>query len=241
MAVEQKDKKKRVCTLEEAHRCIHELEELCTKLKYAENLIVAQRDLAVELSATHNLIDGLRLCVDAAIKVSGLDSGGAYLIDEDTENLNLAYHAGLGADFVSGVSHFNANTHNADLILKGKPIYATYKKIMNELSDYERNENLHAIAVIPILHENRVIASVNIASHSIDEVPLYTRNSLEIIAGQMGNAIARLKAEEELELSENKYRDLVENTKDIIYVLDSAGRIASVNKAVKDLLGYEPE
>jgi len=47
--------------------------------------------------------------------------------------------------------------------------------------------------------------------------------------------------ENKLQESEEKYRGLVENTTDIIYSVDMAGNITSVNKASKAMLGLEPE
>lgn len=45
----------------------------------------------------------------------------------------------------------------------------------------------------------------------------------------------------ELQELEGRYRELCENMNDIIYSLDSAGNIIIINKAVKTMLGYEPE
>lgn len=45
----------------------------------------------------------------------------------------------------------------------------------------------------------------------------------------------------ELALSEEKYRSLVDNVPDIIYQLDSSGRIASLNEAGLKLLGYDKD
>lgn len=52
---------------------------------------------------------------------------------------------------------------------------------------------------------------------------------------------ARKYAEEALRASEQKYRNLVETVHDVIWSIDTTGRLTFVNRAVKRLLGYEPE
>ena len=59
-------------------------------------------------------------------------------------------------------------------------------------------EGLRAVAIIPVIHQDRVIASINVASHQHEEVPATTRAALETLAAQVGSAIARVQAEEAL-------------------------------------------
>ena len=59
-------------------------------------------------------------------------------------------------------------------------------------------EGLRSVAIIPVIHQDRVIASINVASHHYEEVPATARAALETLAAQVGSAIARVQAEEAL-------------------------------------------
>ena len=52
-----------------------------TPMDQVENLLSTQCDLAIRLNTVTRLDEGLRLCLETAIKVSEMDCGGIYLID----------------------------------------------------------------------------------------------------------------------------------------------------------------
>ena len=66
-----------------------------------EAIIRLQRDLALTLSGKMGLHETLRLCVETAIGISGLDSGGVYVVDPASGDLDLAYHQGLSPEFAA--------------------------------------------------------------------------------------------------------------------------------------------
>jgi PAS domain S-box-containing protein len=167
-----------------------------TERKRNEELTRVQRDLAIALDSTKNFEEGLKLCLDAALEASGLDAGGVYIV-EDSGDLKLIVHEGLSKEFAEHASRMPARSPSTELVKKGKPIYAQHKKLGIKLDPIKEGEGLKAIAVIPIIHENKVIGCLNLASHTMEEVPEFSRNALEIIAGQSGAAISLLKSEQE--------------------------------------------
>jgi len=211
---------------------VAELETIQKRSKDIEKIITVQRNLALACNETHDLEKGLKLCLEAAIKVSGLDCGGVYLIDENTGDMNMVFHSGLPADFVKSATYFNAQSPNTKLVMKGKPVYSKHHELGVPLSKARSKEKLLAIAVIPIKHEGNVIACLNAASHTLEEVPEHARNSLETIANQIGSSIAHLKTEEALKDSEKKWSSLIKHSKDIITIIDSEGTIQQLNRAI---------
>ncbi|UCE26940.1 MAG: PAS domain S-box protein [Candidatus Coatesbacteria bacterium] len=209
--------------------------------KRAEDLSRIQHGLSEALNVTSNLNDALALCTEAAIQAGGMDSGGVYLVDEENGDLNLVYSKGLLSDFVKSASHYSADSPSARLIKAGKPVYSVHQELGVPLDEPRRNEGLRAIAVLPIFYEGKIIACMNVASHVTDEVPISARNALETIAAQIGGVFTRIRVQEALKESEDKYRNLVETVEEGIGIIDVAENLTFVNKAFAEALGYTVE
>jgi|GEM_PF-3503855 len=177
-------------------RFVHVLRDI-TEQKRAEGLSQAQRDLGVALAATRGLDATARLCLETAIRVAGMDSGGIYLVD-GAGAMDLVFHQGLSADFVAQVIHMAADSPSAQLVRAGQPLYSVYEHRHTPLDDIRNTEGLRTLAVVPILHEGRVTACLNVSSHTLDRVPEPRRAALESVAHLIGSAISRAQAEEAL-------------------------------------------
>jgi PAS domain S-box-containing protein len=172
--------------------------EEITERKQAETMLQAQRDLGLALTAAYELDETLRICLDVAIRSSGLDCGGIYLVDDGSGDLHLAHHRGLPSGFIASASHFGADSANARIVLAGKPLYTRHPEMGVPLDKVRQREGLGAIAILPVPYAGQIIACLNVASHTLDQVPEFARTTLEAIASQIGNAIARAQAEEQI-------------------------------------------
>ncbi len=168
-----------------------------TERRQAESLALAQRDLAVKLSQMIELDEAMGLCLSSALTVSDMECGGIYLADPRSGDLHMVAHTGLSPEFAASVGDYRRDSPNGELVHGGKPIYGLHDTMRLELDDIRRREGLRALGVIPIRHEGRVIACLNVSSRHMGEVPFYARAALETIAAQTGMAISRLRSERE--------------------------------------------
>jgi PAS domain S-box-containing protein len=166
--------------------------------RHTEEIIRLQRDLALTLGGKAQLQEALRLCVETAITISGLDSGGLYLVDPASGDLDLAYHQGFSPDFVRQGAYYEADDLTTYLVMAGRPVYARLQDLPGLMDEEGLKEGLRSVAIIPVIHQDRVIASIHVASHQYEAVPATARAALETLASQVGSAIARVQAEEDL-------------------------------------------
>jgi PAS domain S-box-containing protein len=204
----------------------------------AEEMLRIQRDLALALCATTDLQDTLRLCLQAAIRLSGLDSGCVYLADKSSGAFDLTCHEGLGDSFVESIARYEGDSANVRRVMTGKPIYTRYQELGVHMDEPRLREGLRAIAVVPVQHGGEIIACLCITSHTLDDIPSDSRSALEAVAGQVGNAVARSRGDESLRESEERFRRLSEATLGGIIIHDH-GLILDANPQVAAMLGYE--
>lgn len=183
-----------------------------TARRQAEVLIEIQRDLSTQLSSTSNLEDALNYVLDAACRIEGIDCGGVYFVDPQTGALDLAAHGGLSPAFIAQTAHYEADSANAHLVMAGRPVFGYLPDLKRaEAASGLDDEGIRALAIMPVAHEKRVIACLNLASHTTDVVSADTRRALEAIAAQISGTLARLRAEADLEQSRRRLEDLNQN------------------------------
>jgi len=86
--------------------------------------------------------------------------------------------------------------------------------------------------IVPIMEKDQVIGTLTIIEDVSERV---------LREGELQNHIQRLKkTEETLRRSEAYYRSLIENTSDIITVIDSEGLVCFASPSVERVLGYSP-
>jgi GAF domain-containing protein len=165
----------------------------------AQELLQIQYELSLALSATSSLKEAVQICLDTAIRSSGMDSGGVYLVDDKSGEIQLICHQGLSEEFIAATSHYSADSENARIIRENKFIYSEHQELGVNMDLIRKVEDLKALAVLPVSHKGEAIACLNVGSHTQSAISEYSRIVLESIAAQIGDAIARIKARIKME------------------------------------------
>lgn len=203
-----------------------------------------QRALSVSLAETDDLAEGLNLCLEACMQISGMDCGGIYLFNDTSGALELIVHQGFKKKFVKDLMVYDKDSENVALVLKGKPLFIQFKNLNLTAIKEQKSEILHAFATIPLFDKSKVIGCINIASHNFDEISDISRIGVETIAAQVGIVIARLKAKRQLQESEEHFRSLMQSAEHFaIYRLVASTidphklEVVFVSPSIKEIMG----
>lgn len=210
--------------------------------KRSEEIQAKQREISNSLAATSNLTEALSVVLNVTSKMDIVDSGSIYIVNKDSRFLDLINTKNLPKKVAKELAYFSTNSPFTQAILSGKSVYIESVDQMTQNID-ERliQEGILAIAIIPIVSEGKIVAAIFLASHKSVHIPINTRNALEIIASQIGGSISRIRAEDALRESDERYRTFVQNFQGIAYRSKPDWKPVFLHGAIKEITGYTGE
>lgn len=204
----------------------------------AETLLKLQRDLAYELTAQGSFMETLGRILIAGCRIDDIDCGGIYLVDAARRELELVCHRGLSPAFVESQSRFTAKARQTALILNGRALYFNAGQITAMGMTAVWQEGIRALAVVPVRHDEHVVAVLNLASRTVDEIDENIRSVIETIAAQIGPTVARVQAESAVLASERNFQSLFSSIEDFLFISDQTGLLVHMNPVAERRLGY---
>ncbi|MCX9084982.1 MAG: PAS domain S-box protein [Candidatus Methanoperedens sp.] len=209
-----------------------------TQRKQMELILKIQKEIASSLGVSTNVDKKLDIILNAISNIDGIDSGGIYISDPLTGDLILRAHYGFSSKFISAVATYKPDTAQWKLIQEGRPVYINHSEDRIKNSPFILEEGVRGIAVIPLNQNRSLLGSINVASHSLDEIPENTRTILETVAGQLTEVLIRISAETELKDTKNYLDTIIKSSKDSIFVVNEQGRFEFGNESFFNLSGY---
>jgi PAS domain S-box-containing protein len=204
-----------------------------------KRIIQSELDLALKLSASNSFAETIQHCLQTAIKISGMDSGSVYLLNERENSLTLFKSQGVSDEVAMALDTFRQHDPEYQLMTSGKALYndqmpPTCEHLINSL----QHEGVKAFAILPVINKNRTIATFNVASHTINQVPEFARKALDTVTSHIGAAIMQAEHEERLSAVNHNLETLFESIDDMLFILAKDGTIVHANTATLKALGY---
>ncbi|MFW5987684.1 MAG: PAS domain-containing protein [Methanohalophilus sp.] len=213
-----------------------------TERKHANDFMHLQYDLDSVLSSATSNRETFNRLLDLALRITPIDSGALYLVDDKTGNLDLVAHHGLSEQFVDSTSHYERNSVQTRLVMSGQAVYKHHSELSAITSGKNlQYEGLHGTAIIPIRYHNEIIAALYLSSHSEYEIPDKSRHDLETIAKQIGEVLSNMHKEASVQKEINDLQILIDNVKEGIVVTDKKGALLYTNKILERWIRYSAD
>jgi PAS domain S-box-containing protein len=204
--------------------------------------------LARKLSGASVPLEAAKIIADTADELFGWDSCNINLYDADRDLLQPVLRIdtidGRRADVISLAAEHKPTARSrrlieqsAGLTLREEP--CAFDEDSVPFGDTTRPSA--AIMDVLIRHAAEIIGTLSLQSYTPRSYDQDALNNLQALAEHCGEALNRIRAEQALRESEERYRDLIENSQDLFCTHDLDGRLLSANRAVEKLLGYTPE
>jgi PAS domain S-box-containing protein len=237
---------------DEAGRLLHIASVILdiTERKLAEETLKRQArqerlraEVGAALAGGGTLPDILQWCVEAM--VGHLDAAFAriWILDEDESVLELQASGGMYTHTDGFHGRVPVGSFKIGLIAQERQPRLTNDVLSDPRvhdKEWAQRESMVAFAGYPLIVEGRVVGVM--ALFARQELAEDTIEALASVADVIAQGIQRKRAEVELTESRERYRAVVEQATDGIYILDTEnGRIVETNPALEAMLGYTAE
>jgi PAS domain S-box-containing protein len=212
--------------------------------------------LRVHLRALTGMIKGLSrpLDLDQLFRAAQIETARAVeaqtfvlaLYDEATRTVEVVRQVDCGVELAGGTFPIGTGltsqvirTHQPQLIrrwsVEGPPVQVQYASDTPGLPE-------SAVAV-PLLFGDQVLGVISVYSYAPDAFDEDDLFAVELIAGQVAIAIARLRHSDRLDLQDQRRTSeseaIFSNMVDALLVVDAEGRLVRLNRAARELLCFE--
>ncbi len=215
-----------------------------TQAKRAERFRAAAASLSHGLSGVSSHLEAAILIINVADELIGWDSCSLQLYDTESDLI----HTVLAIDTIEGERKIvtqpgsrhpsskcrSVIENGQDLLLRVPPF--NFEDDASPFGDTERPSA--SFMAVPIRYGENVVSVLFIHSYQQQAYDETSLKDLQSLADLCGEAINRIRAEQSLSESEEKFRQVAENIEDVIWVLDTdKKKVLYVNPSFQRIWG----
>jgi two-component system cell cycle sensor histidine kinase/response regulator CckA len=230
--------------LREKYDHIHQLNQ---DLQRKVDQLITLQESSTAILSTLKLERLLELILKRLLDVAHLDRAGIFLFDEDKDSLILIHAVGVEPDTFSNLKGYQIPLGKKDNIIarvareKRSVLVKDVGKIfLNPQNPLLLRLKPKAFVLVPMTVRGRLIGiMLGDNQNDRDFVTEIDESFLTSFANQIAMTLENANLYKKLEDSERKYREIVENVNEGIWILDENGTIKFSNCYLGEMLGYE--
>lgn len=230
--------------LREKYNQIYQLNQ---DLQRKVDQLTTLQESGTAILSTLKLEELLDMILKRLLEVAHLDRAGIFLFDEDKDSLILIHAVGVEPDTLSDLKDYQIPLAKKDNIIartareKRSVLVKDVDKIfLNPQNPLLLRLKPKAFVLVPMTVRGRLIGiMLGDNQNDRDLVTEFDKDFLTSFANQIAMALENANLYRKLEDSERKYREIVENVNEGIWILDGNGTIRFSNCHLGEMLGYE--
>ena len=213
------------------------------ELQERAKLAKLEADVGKALTQGRRLAEMLRLCGEAIVRQLDVAFARIWTLNEREQMLELQASAGLYTHLNGPHGRVPVGQFKIGLIAQERKPHLTNQVVGDpRIGDQEwaKREGMVAFAGYPLLVEDRLVGvCAMFARHILPDTIL---QALASISNNIAVGIERHRSAEALRVSQRKFQDLFESSRDALLILESPGwRFTSANPACLNMFGAENE
>ena len=224
-----------------------EIHRLNIQLKEKIDQLICLQETSTATLSVLNLEKLLQVTLRLLINSARLDRAGILLLDEQGEVLELTYAAGIDPMLFERVKGYQIPISKVDNVIArvamtGIPVVIqdVARSKLNVKNPLIKQFKPKAIILAPLTVRGKVIG-VLLADrvHWDATITEGDREFIVSFANQIAIALENAILYRKLEISERKYRGIIENAHEGIWIIDDKGMVKFVNRRMREITGHE--
>jgi PAS domain S-box-containing protein len=224
-----------------------EIHRLNIQLKEKIDQLICLQETSTAALSVLNLEKLLQVTLRLLTNSAKLDRAGILLLDEQAEALELCYAVGIDKELFERVRNYRIPISKVDNVIArvamtGIPVVIqdVNRSKLNMNNPLIQEFKPKAFILAPLTVRGKVIG-VLLADRMHQDAVISDgdREFIVSFANQIAIALENAILYRKLEISERKYRELVENAHEGIWIIDEQGAIKFDNRRMREITGHE--
>ncbi len=219
----------------------HLLQSHTRTIEEDENRLATLNQISDIVSQSLELSQILNRAIEGVISSMRVDAAWIFILNRDSTELLLATHRG----FPEGLPRIKVGSGLSGQVAKTGEVLILEDTAKDPALPDHIKQQMRSAIIVPLRSKGKVNGTLGVSSLSYRSFQQGEIELLTAMGGQIGVAVdnARLyerqqEVLEELQFSEQRYRELFEGAYDAIWVHNMDGNLVAVNKASEELTGY---